>query len=87
MRPAGSLAELAAAIGARGVEGVKTGIGIRLEDAAATMQVPLRMLPLPVLGEAVNDAGWCGPGPRPLIRDIGPDPALLDAFAEAAIPA
>ena len=85
VRPTRGLAELAAAIWTRCVERVEAGIGIRLEDAAAAVQVALRMLPLPIRGEAVDDAGWCGAGPGSLVRDIGPDPALFDTLTETAV--
>jgi len=66
---------------------VEAGIGVRLKDAAAVLQMALRMLSLPIRGEAVDDTGWCVSGPGSLVRDIGPDAPLLDALAEATIPA
>ena len=44
-----------------------------------------RMIPFPVGGDAVDEAGQRSAGPRPLIRDIGPAPALLDAFTQTAV--
>jgi len=48
MRPADRLPELAAAVRPALVEMAEAGIGVRLKDAAATLQMPTRMLALPV---------------------------------------
>ncbi len=61
-------------------------VAIGLQDAAGIGQMTMDVFFLPVRGEAVNRPGRRRSGPRPLIPDIGPDPAFLDPLAEASVP-
>ena len=67
------------------VEFLEAGIGIGLEDTAAAAQVLSGMFALAV-GRAVVDRARRGLDyPRPLIADIGQDPALLDPSAQSFV--
>ena len=54
MRPADRLPELAAAVRPALVEMAEAGIGVRLKDAAATLQMPTRMSASKFLEEFVR---------------------------------
>ncbi len=87
MRPAGGFPELMAAIGTLFIEFVEPGIGVRLQDAAAALQMLPDMFALPVGGKVLDGPRRGGSGPWPLIADIGPNPALFHTFAQAFVPA
>lgn len=57
-----------------GVEATEAGIGVRLEDAAVAVQVPLGMLAAAVWRVVEEDRGRAV-AERPVVADIGPEPA------------
>ena len=85
MRPAGRLAHAGHSRGVRLVELLEAGIPIRLQDAFEADEMALRMLALAVGRVPVRGAGRAAAGPRPIVPDIGPDPAFPDAALLAAL--
>ena len=85
MRPACRFAQAGRSVRIWTIELGIPFIAIRLQDAACVGQMAMDVFFLPIRGEGVDSAGGHGTRPRPLIPDIGPDPALLHALTKAAI--
>ena len=82
MRPACGLPELRGAARPCLIQILESAVGVSLQDPFALLEVLSRVLALVIGREVIGHARWRCPGPRPLITDIGPDPALLHALAK-----
>ncbi len=62
-----------------------TLVAVGLQDAAGLGQMTMDVFFLPIRREGIDRAGRRGTRPRPLIPDIGPDPALSHALSQPLI--
>ncbi len=84
--PAGGLTEAGCPIPSRVIQLAVAFVAISLKDAACLFEVTVDVLFLPVGGEVIDRTRWSHTRPGTLIADIGPDPAILHAFAQPLIP-
>ncbi|MHC2354713.1 hypothetical protein ACVMB3_004234 [Sinorhizobium meliloti] len=86
MRPAGRFPEAAYAVRSWLIKLPIAFVAVSLKDAACLPEVTVDVLFLPVGSKVVDRSRWSSARPGTLIADIGPDPALLHAFAQPLIP-
>src|SRR5690554_7975002 len=85
MRPARCIAQPGCSIRVWIIELGIPLVSISLKDAASVGQMAMDVFFLPIRREGIDRAGWRGACPRPLVADIGPDPAFLDALSQAPV--
>lgn len=85
MRPTGCFTESMGPVGQWFVKLSVSLVTIGLKDAIRLPEVMVDVIFFPVRGKVVDSTRWSSTRPWPLISDIAPDPAFLDALAQPLV--